>query len=146
MSLEQYARNGWITAEPSSADEITRLRGIVARGIADAKVEAISADLRFVAAFNAALTAATIALRACGYRNRTQVGHHMRIVECLEFTIAAKPQLINQMRSLSKKRNATSYDAAGNISRQELDLARKVAEQLANDVEAWLYANHPELR
>jgi hypothetical protein len=118
---------------------------IVERGIADAKVEAISADLRFIAAFGAALAAATIALRACGYRTKTQTGHHLRTVECLEFTMGADAKLISKIKTLSKKRNATAYDAAGNVSKQELELVIKVAEQLHNDVVAWLEKNHPKL-
>ena len=119
--------------------------GIVRRGIADAKVEAISDDLRFIAAFNAALTAATITLRACGYRTRSQTGHHVRTIECLQFTLAADDKLINKMKTFSKKRNATSYDAAGNVSKQELTLAIEVAERLRDDVTTWLTKNYPDL-
>jgi hypothetical protein len=108
MSLESYAQNGWISAQPTSPDEIKSMLAIVERGIADAKVEAISTDLRFIAAFGAALAAATIALRACGYRTKTQTGHQLRTVECLEFTIGAHAKLISKMRTLSKKRNATA--------------------------------------
>jgi hypothetical protein len=118
MSLESYAQNGWISAQPTSPDEIKNMIGLVDRGLADARVEAISADLRFVAAFGAALTAATIALRASGYRAKTQSGHHLRTVECPEFTLGADAKLINKMITLSKKRNATSYDAAGSVSEQ----------------------------
>jgi hypothetical protein len=118
---------------------------LVERGIADAKVDAISSDLRFIAAFGAALAAATVALRACGYRTKAQVGHHLRTVQCLEFTIGADAKLINKLITLSRKRNATAYDAAGNVSAQELELAIKVAEQLQSDVIASLQKNHPEL-
>jgi hypothetical protein len=49
------------------------------------------------------------------------------------------------MKTLSKKRNATSYDSAGNVSSQELELAIKTAIDLRRDVVAWLTQNHPEL-
>ena len=55
---------GWLKREPTSPREIKDLMGIVERSLADAKVEAVSTDLRFIAAFNAALSVATIALRA----------------------------------------------------------------------------------
>jgi hypothetical protein len=145
VSLEQYARNGWIVAEPTSGDEIQRLLSIVDRGIADAKIEAISPDLRMVAAFSAALTAATIALRASGYRTKTQVGHHLKTIECMEFTLGVDSKLLNKMRALSKKRNAASYDAAGNVSEQELKLAISVATELRTDVTVWLTNHHPQL-
>jgi hypothetical protein len=98
MSLERWVEYGWLKAEPSSPDEIGGLLGIVTRALNDAKVEAISDDLRFQAAFSAALTAANIALRASGYRTRVQAGHHQKIVESLEFTLKADPKLIHKLK------------------------------------------------
>jgi hypothetical protein len=145
MSLEKWAEYGWLRVEPASPEEIADLLGIVIRDLHDAGVDAISEDRRFEAAFNAARTAANVALRACGYRTATQLGHHLKTVESLEFTIQADPRLIQKMKVFSKKRNATSYDSAGNVSDQELDEAIKVADELRQSVTAWLRANHPEL-
>lgn len=145
MSLEKWAEYGWLRAEPTSPEEIADLLGIISRDLDDARVEAISEDRRFEAAFNAARTAANVALRACGYRTATQVGHHLKTVESLELTIQADPRLIQKMRVFSKKRNATSYDSAGNVSDQELEEVIKVAEELRQSVTAWLRENHPEL-
>ncbi len=64
MSLEKWVEDGWLRREATSPGEIKDLLGIVERGLADFKVEAISTDLRFIAAFSAALTVATTALRA----------------------------------------------------------------------------------
>ncbi|PYU21128.1 MAG: hypothetical protein DMG30_18540 [Acidobacteria bacterium] len=115
------------------------------RDLKGADVEAISADRRFEAAFNAARTAATIALRASGYRTSTQPGHHIKTIESLELTINADSKLIQRMKNLSKKRNATSYDSAGSVSKQELELAIKTAADLYGDVVAWLENNYPSL-
>jgi uncharacterized protein (UPF0332 family) len=145
MSLEKWAEYGWLKAEASSPDEIRDLLGIVTRALKDSKVEAISEDLRFQAAFSAALTTANIALRASGYRTRVQTGHHQKIVESLELTLKSDPKLIQKLKFFSKKRNATSYDAAGNISEQELEQAIKVAEELQQSISTWLRQNHPEL-
>ena len=145
MSLEKWAEYGWLRAEPTSPREIADLLGIVNRDLQDARVEAISEDRRFEAAFNAARTAANVALRACGYRTVTQVGHHLKTVESLELTMQAEPALIQKMKVFSKKRNATSYDSAGNISRQELEEAIGVANELQRSVTAWLRQNHAEL-
>ena len=145
MSLEKWAEYGWLRAEASSRDEIEGLLTIVERDLKDANVEAISQDRRFEAAFNAARTAANIALRASGYRTTTQAGHHMKTIESLEMTIKADPKLILKMKTLSKKRNATSYDSAGNVSEQELELAIKTATALKHGVIAWLEEHHPAL-
>jgi hypothetical protein len=145
MTLAKWAEYGWLKAEPTSPEEISDLLGIVSRDLADASVEAISDDRRFEAAFSAARTAANAALRACGYRTTTQQGHHQKTIESLELTLGAEPMLIQKLRVLSKKRNATSYDAAGNVSQQELDQAIQVAHQLQDSVITWLRKNHPEL-
>jgi hypothetical protein len=96
------------------------LQGIVQRSLDDSKVKAISADLRFVASFTAALTAASIALRASGYRTVTEVGHHTKIIESLALTINADPKLIHKFKVVSNKRNKSVYDVAGAVSEQEL--------------------------
>lgn len=145
MSLEKWAEYGWLKAEPTSRDEIKGLLSIVQRDLKDAKVEAISEDRRFEAAFNAARTAANAALRACGYRTSTQGGHHAKTIESLEFTIHGDSRLIQRLKVLSKKRNATSYDSAGNVSKQDLELAIKVAKELHAEVTTWLKKNHPDL-
>ena len=145
MSLEKWAEYGWLRVEPTSREEITGLLGIVFRDLKDAQVDAISADRRFEAAFNAARTAANVALRACGYRTATQLGHHLKTIESLELTIRADPRLVQKMRVFSKKRNATSYDSAGNVSDLELEEIVGVANELQQIVIAWLRENHPEL-
>lgn len=143
--LEKWVEYGWLKAEPTSLQEIGDLLSIVSRDLADAEVEAISDDRRFEAAFSAARTAANVALRACGYRTTTQPGHHQKTVESLEHTIRAKDSLILKLKVLSRKRNATSYDSAGNVSQQELNEAIWVAHELRDSVMAWLQKNHPEL-
>jgi hypothetical protein len=119
--------------------------GIVSRSLADSKVEAISDDLRFIAAFSAALTAATTALRACACRASTQVGHHVKIIESLELTVNASSKSIQKLKTFNNKRNKSSYDVAGVISNQELAGMIKLATELQDQVTAWLQKNHPEL-
>ena len=145
MSLEKWAEYGWLKAEPTSRDEIKSLMTIVDRDLKDANVAAVSQDRRFEAAFNAALTCANIALRASGYRTSTQAGHHIRTIESLELSLKADTRLIQKMKTLSKKRNATSYDSAGNVSKQELELAMRTATEIRRQIVAWLEQTHPEL-
>lgn len=145
MSLEKWAEYGWLKREASSASEIRDLLGIVDRGLADSKVQAISADLRFIAAFSAALATATTALRATGYRTVAQVGHHTRTIESLELTIHAEPKLVQKFKAFSSKRNRSSYDVAGSVSDQDLDSMIRLAIDLKNSTISWLKNVHPEL-
>ena len=62
MSLEKLVQLGWYKTEPSSSKEIADLFSIVDRSQADLKVEGISDDLRFQAAYNGVLTLANIGL------------------------------------------------------------------------------------
>src|SRR5947207_12681456 len=113
MSLEKWVEYGCLRREPTSPGEIRDLLGIVERSLVDSKVEVVSTDLRFIAAFNAALCAATTALRASGHRTVTQVGHHIKTIESLEPTVKANPKLIQRFKTFNNKRNKSVYDVAG---------------------------------
>jgi hypothetical protein len=80
----------------------------VERSLADSRVEAVSTDLRFIAAFTAALGAATTALRASRHRTITQVGHHVKTIESLELTIKANPKLIQRFKTFNNKGTSQS--------------------------------------
>ena len=103
MSLEKWVEYGWLRREPTSPDEIKNLLSIVDRGLSDSKVQAVSTDLRFIAAFGAALTAATTALRACGYRTATQAGHHVKTIESLELTIKADSNVHSAVQDIQQQ-------------------------------------------
>ena len=145
MSLENWVEYGWLRREPTSPDEIKNLLSIVDRGLADSKVQAVSADLRFIAAFGAALIAATTALRASGYRAATQAGHHIKTIESLELTIKADTKFIQRFKTFNNKRNKSTYDVAGSVSDQDLDAMRKLATELRDRLSAWLKEFHHEL-
>src|SRR5215471_7986184 len=130
MSLEKWVEYGWLRREPTSPNEITDLLGIVDRSLADSKVKAVSTDRRFIAAFNAALCAATTALRASGHRTVTQAGHHVKTIESLELTVKANPKLIQRFKTFNNKRNKSVYDVAGAVSDQELQAMVKLAIEL----------------
>ena len=145
MSLEKWVEYGWLRREPTSTGEIKDLLGIVDRSLADSKVEAVSTDLRFIAAFNAALCIATTALRASGLRTVAQAGHHVKTIETLELTIKANLKVIQRFKTFNNKRNKSVYDVAGAVSDQELEAMVKLAEELKNNTLAWLRNLHPEL-
>ena len=145
MSLEKWVEYGWLKREPTSPDEIKNLLSIVDRGLTDSKVQAVSADLPFIAAFGAALTAATAALRASGYRTATQADHHIKTIESLELTIKADSKFIQRFKAFNNKRNKSSYDIAGSVSDQDLDAMRKLAAELRDTLYAWLREFHTNL-
>ncbi len=145
MSLEKWVEYGWLRREPTSPGEIKDLLGIVERSLTDSKVEVVSTDLRFIAAFNAALCVATTALRASGHRTVTQAGHHVKTIESLELTVKASSKVIQRFKTLNNKRNKSVYDVAGGVSDQELEAMVKLANELKDSTIAWLQRFHPEL-
>ncbi len=145
MSLEKWAENAWLRREAPSAAEITGLLTIVDRSLADAEVDAISTDLRFASAFNAVLQAATVALRASGYRAPAQAGQHVRTIESLEFTIGADDKLVQKLKVFNNKRNKTTYDTAGGITPQDLASLLTTARGIRGAVKDWVQKNHPAL-
>jgi hypothetical protein len=145
MSLEKWVEYGWLRREPTSPDEIRSLLGIVERSLADAKVEAVSTDLRFIAAFNAALCVATMALRATGHRTVTQAGHHVKTIESLELTLKSNAKIVQTFKTFNNKRNKSVYDVAGAVSDQELVAMVSLANELKDGAIAWLREIRPEL-
>ena len=102
------------------------------RSLADSRVAAVSTDLRFIAAFNAALYVATTALRASGHRTDTQAGHHVKTTESLELTVKTGSKIIQRFKTFNNKRNKSVYDVAGAVSDQELEAMITLANELKN--------------
>jgi hypothetical protein len=109
------------------------------------RAPAVSTDLRFIAAFNAALSVATIALRATGHRTATQGGHHVKTIDSLELTLKPNPKIVQKFKTFNNKRNKSVYDVAGAVSDQELEAMVRLAGELKENAIAWLREIRPEL-
>ena len=144
MNLADWTRNGWLKAHRTSASEIRDLLAVVERDLGDSAAKAVSADWRLTIAYNAALQAATAALAAAGYRaSRDQ--HRDRVIQSLEATIGAEPELIALLDSFRKKRNIADYERAGVVSDGEAKEMRHLAIRIRDDVVTWLRHHHPNL-
>ena len=114
------------------------------------KVEGVSDDLSFQAAYNGILTLANIALRASGFRVSLGQGHHQRVIESLDHTLttqdaAARERWVRKIKSHSQKRNSTSYDLAGGVSPTDLAQIIRDLGLLREQLNEWLKTTHPEL-
>src|SRR5208283_2622326 len=107
--------------------------------LAACKAEGLPPDWRFAIAYNAGLQAANAALAAAGYR-ATRDNHHYRVIQSLAFTLAPGGKLIDTFNGFRKKRNVSSYDAAGSLSDKEAEEMIKPATNLRADVERWIEA------
>src|SRR5476651_1721502 len=65
-----------VSIEAPSKEELDNLRSIVTRSLRDAIATGLSADARFVMAYDAARTLSLIIVRSEGYRPRLVGGHY----------------------------------------------------------------------
>ena len=150
MTLEKLSQLGWYKAEPTSPKEIADLFSIVDRSLRDLKVEGISDDLRFQAAYNGILTLTNIALRANGFRVASGQGHHQRVIESLAYTLTsqdntAREKWVRKPKAHSQKRNAASYDVAGAVSPNDIAQIIRDLASLQEQVIDCLKQAHTEL-
>ncbi len=106
----------------TSKEELEALRAVADRNLRDAAVNAVSADARFAAAYEAALALATMATAVAGYRIKGP-GHHRTIFQVLH-TVMPGPETevdagyFNRCRRL---RNKLSYEQAGVATERDVE-------------------------
>ena len=144
MSLQDWARLGWLVEHRTSPQEIAGLLALSDRDLADCDSPGLSADWRLNIAYNAALQAAAAALAASGYRASREM-HHYRVVQSLAFTVQADTTVIDQLDRFRKKRHLAAYERAGLTSDLEADEMVTLAAELRQSVQEWLRANRPDL-
>lgn len=139
MSLNDWAKNGWLKAHQTSNKEIEGLLSIVERELRDGQVKGISSDGKFNHAYRAALTLATILLYESGYRPERGQSHHYRTIESLPEILGKDARddadYLNECR---EKRNASEYDAANEASETEAKELIEFATEFEKTVRAWV--------
>ena len=124
---------------------IGRLLGAADRNLADAKLQALSPDNRFDAAYKSIMQCAMVALWAKGYRTSTsQPGHHQTAIQTLPKTLGVPAQTVIVLDALRKQRNASDYEGDP-VSGKALDSCLQEAERLRAMLQQWLESEYPEL-
>ncbi|MGQ0547375.1 MAG: hypothetical protein ACT4P3_18920 [Betaproteobacteria bacterium] len=145
MSFERWLKEGRLKRQKPARQEIAGLAELADRRLADSRTAGVSAEGRFMLAYNAALALATAALRAEGYRTSSNLpGHHAVTLASLAFTIRADAGAVAALDAWRKKRHRTTYDAA-EVSEHELRELIALVEKLKDDFSAWLQTAHAEL-
>ena len=145
MTWANLLANNTVSALSTTKAELDNLRSIVARSLKDVTAPGLSADARFIMAYDAGRTLALIVVRAAGYRPRTVGGHYNTFV-ALETADPAFATLSAYFDGCRIKRNASEYDFAGGISETDADGLLTTVRQFAIDAEAWVKAHQPNLR
>ncbi|HEV3343043.1 MAG TPA: hypothetical protein VG125_21895 [Pirellulales bacterium] len=144
MTWKKLLANNHVTREQPSKAELDNLRSIVARSMKDVTASGLSADARFVMAYDAARTLSLMVVRAAGYRPRS-VGGHYNTFLALEAADGTFARLSAYFDGCRLKRNASEYDFAGGVTDTEAKELLKAVKQFAVDAEAWIKAHHSSL-
>lgn len=145
MSLENWAKNGWLRPHQTNRQQIADLLAIVDRDLADARNTSVSADWQFGIAYNAALKLCTILLYASGYRPEKNLAHY-RTLQALPLILGAKrDDDADYLDACRAKRNTAEYDVAGTVSQSEANELREFSENLKKCVMDWLKQQYPSL-
>ena len=145
VSLQNLLKIGQLKEHPPDAAEVQRLLAAAARNLADARVATISPETRFDAAYKAVMQAALAALMAHGYRPDTsRPGHHATVVQGLALTIALASARVTVLDTLRRQRNLSDYTGE-DIDDSSVEHCISEANQLLQDVTAWLKAHRPQL-
>ena len=144
MSWEKLLADNRVTRVPPAKAELDNLRSIVRRSLKDVVAPGLSADARFVMAYDAARTLALIVVRAEGYRPRSAGAHYFTFL-ALETADPAFAALSVYFDGCRIKRNVSEYDFAGGISDTDADGLLATVQQFAVEAEAWVKTHHPHL-
>jgi len=144
MTWAKLLADNRVTALPPNKAELDNLRSIVARSLKDVTAVGLSADYRFVMAYDAARTLSLLVVRAAGYRPRT-VGGHYNTFLALEAADPSFAALSAYFDGCRMKRNQCEYDFAGGVTDTEANALLKSVNQFALDAEAWIKARYPQL-
>jgi hypothetical protein len=144
MTWAKLLADNRVTALPPNKAELDNLRSIVARSLKDVTAVGLSADYRFVMAYDAARTLSLLVVRAAGYRPRT-VGGHYNTFLALEAADPGFAALSAYFDGCRMKRNQCEYDFAGGVTDTEANALLKSVNQFALDAEDWIKARYPQL-
>lgn len=143
MTLDNLVGNTLERIQPDPA-AIGRLVRAAERNLADARVESISPESRFDAAYRAIMKLANAALQANGYRTLTsRPGHHMTMIQSLTRTVGLERERMIALDALHKQRNASDY-SGDPVSPAAVQACISSAQALLDRVSSWLKTHLPE--
>lgn len=145
MTLDNLLQTGQLKPHTTDRTEISNLLAAAQRNLADARVESISTENRFDAAYKCIMQSALVALMANGFRPDTKVpGHHQTVLQSLPKTIGLPGTRLAVLDTLRNKRNLSDYTGK-DIDPASLVVCIEEAERLLGEVRAWLAANRADL-
>lgn len=144
MTFKDLLVQGRLRPHSPHVEEIRQMLRIVERDLHDAALGGLSTDRRFLIAYDAALTLATIPLHCSGCETHG-AGHHWMAFLVLPHVMSPDLKELSEYFELCRtKRNVSTYDRGGQISEAEADELLSEVKSFKSLVEAWLRDHHPE--
>lgn len=144
MTWTELLNDKCVAVQATSKGEMDNLRSIVSRSLSNVAVPGLSADVRFILAYDAARTLSLMIIRSEGYRPRS-VGAHYYTFVALAAADPAFASLSAYFNDCRVMRNECEYDFAGGVSDTDLDQLLETVKQFAADAESWIAARHANL-
>lgn len=147
MSWNTLLQGNKVHRHRTSIQEISELRRVVERDLADAAIHALSEDRRFATAYNAALQTAKMAIACAGFRIASLPGHHHLTFEAAKIAVG-KPaeRLTDFFDACRRKRNEIDYTGAMIATTTEADELILHAKSFLELVEKWIEVKYPKLK
>jgi HEPN domain len=131
----------------TSKKEVDEMRALVARDLADARVDGLSADRKYATAYNAALQAANMAIACAGYRVTAKTGHHKITFYSASLALGAGAnKYADYFETCRRKRNVIDYTRSHVATETEAKEIAEQATQFVDFVESWIDSKFPNLK
>ncbi len=123
------------------------MRALVARDLADAGVDGLSADRKYATAYNAALQAANMAIACTGYRVTAKTGHHKITFYSASLALGAGARrYADYFEACRRKRNVIDYTRSHVATDTEAKEIVEQAKAFCEFVELWIDSKFPGLK
>jgi hypothetical protein len=129
QNLENLVRARQLNVEAPDPREVANLIASAEARLRDAARRELSADSRFLLAYEASHGLALAALRDAGYRPSSS-GHRQVLFQVLEFTAGASTRLWQALAQYHDRRNKVQYEGAVAVSGTEAGDLLKLANEL----------------
>ena len=147
MSWKKLLQDNKVHRHTTTRQELTEIRRLVARDLADASIPALSEDRRFATAYNATLQTAKMAIACVGYRIGSVPGHHRLTFEAAKLALGKPAEVLSDyFDSCRRKRNEIDYTGATIATGTEADELILHAKAFLDLVERWIDSTHPALK
>lgn len=123
-------RVGQLKVEPRNDAEVARMLAMARTRLNDAQLGSLSAEGRFLSAYNAAHGAALAALRWHGYRSESRY----TVFQCLTHTLQWPAARWRVLDSAHQKRNLAEYEGFLEVEESTIAELRDLVAVLIDDV------------